>query len=195
LCRPAYTRRYEATLPLICTEFLMPQSQSPNAANESVISTSSVELVVASLLLIFGIVVAYGSYQLGSGWTSDGPGAGYFPFYVGILICIAGIGVFAQTVLAKDKGEEAFVDREQLQRVMSVFVPALLYVGAVQMFGLYVASAVYIALFMVILGKYKWLKSVVISLSVIVLFFLMFEVWFKVPLFKGSINLLSYLGY
>jgi hypothetical protein len=176
-------------------EFLMNPSQSSDKANESVVATSVVEMVVAAILLVFGVVVAYGSYQLGSGWTTDGPGAGYFPFYVGLLICVAGIGVFAQALFAKNKGEEPFVDREQLHRVLSVFIPAVVYVGAVQIFGLYVASAVYIALFMVILGKYTWLKSSIISLAVIVLFFLMFEVWFKVPLFKGSIDLLSFLGY
>ena len=173
----------------------MNANPSPDPNNASMVSTSTVELVVAALLLAFGVVIAYGSYQLGSGWTSDGPGAGYFPFYVGMLICLAGIGVLAQTLMAKNKNEEAFVDREQLQRVLSVFIPAVIYVGAVQVLGLYVASALYIALFMVILGKYTWLKSIIISLSVIVLFFLMFEVWFKVPLFKGSINLLGFLGY
>ena len=173
----------------------MNPSPTPEAASETVVSTSTIELVVAAILLAFGIVVAYGSYQLGSGWTTDGPGAGYFPFYVGLLICIAGIGVFVQTLLAKSKRDDAFVDREQLQRVLSVFIPAVAYVGAVQVFGLYVASAAYITLFMVFLGKYKWLKSIVISLAVIVLFFLMFEVWFKVPLYKGSIDLLSFLGY
>ena len=173
----------------------MNPSPTPETASETVVSTSTIELVVAAILLAFGIVVAYGSYQLGSGWTTDGPGAGYFPFYVGLLICIAGIGVFVQTLLAKNKRDDAFVDREQLQRVLSVFVPAVAYVGAVQVFGLYVASAAYITLFMVFLGKYKWLKSIVISLAVIVLFFLMFEVWFKVPLYKGSIDLLSFLGY
>jgi hypothetical protein len=30
---------------------------------------------------------------------------------------------------------------------------------------------------------------------VVVLFFLMFEVWFKVPLFKGQFNPLGFLGY
>ena len=173
----------------------MNPSPTPETASETVVSTSAIELVVAAILLAFGIVVAYGSYQLGSGWTTDGPGAGYFPFYVGLLICIAGIGVFVQTLLAKNKRDDAFVDREQLQRVLSVFIPAVVYVGAVQVFGLYVASAAYITLFMVFLGKYKWLKSIVISLAVIVLFFLMFEVWFKVPLYKGSIDLLSFLGY
>ena len=170
-------------------------NSSPNNANETVVSASTIELAVAVILLAFGIVIAYGSYQLGSGWTSDGPGAGYFPFYIGLLICIAGIGVFVQTLLAKSKGDDAFVDREQLHRVLSVFIPAVVYVGATQVLGLYVASAIYITLFMVILGKYSWLKSIIISLAVIVLFFLMFEVWFKVPLYKGSINLLSFLGY
>jgi hypothetical protein len=54
---------------------------------------------------------------------------------------------------------------------------------------------VYIALFMVILGKFSWLKSVVAALVINVVFFLMFEVWFKVPLFKGNWDLLAFLGY
>lgn len=173
----------------------MNPGDTPHSANESVVSTRTIEIVVAVALTIFGAVIAYTSHQLGAGWTTDGPGAGYFPFYVGLLICIAGVGVLVQTILNKDKKDDAFVDREQLRRVLSVLIPALVYVGAVQLFGLYIASAVYIALFMVILGKYTWLKSSIISLAVIVLFFLMFEVWFKVPLYKGSINLLSFLGY
>jgi hypothetical protein len=58
-----------------------------------------------------------------------------------------------------------------------------------------VASAIYIALFMIILGKYSRVKSVVVALAVVVLFFLMFEVWFKVPLFKGMWDPISFLGY
>ena len=159
------------------------------------ISTRIVELVVALGILTLGIVVITGSRALGSGWTSDGPGSGYFPFYIGVLLCISGIGVIYQALTDKKKKAEIFVDHEQLKRVLSVLVPALVYVGAVQFLGLYVASAIYIALFMIILGKYSWLKSVIVALSVAVLFFFMFEVWFKVPLFKGKFDLLQFLGY
>jgi hypothetical protein len=79
--------------------------------------------------------------------------------------------------------------------VLSVLLPAAVYVLAVQFIGLYIASALYIALFMVILGKFSWIKSIGIALCVNVLFFLMFEVWFKVPLFKGAYNMLDFLGY
>ena len=104
-------------------------------------------------------------------------------------------GIFYQAVFGKGKNTEAFVDREQLSRVLQVLLPALVYVGAIQLIGLYVASAIYIALFMIILGKFSWVKSVIAALIINVVFFMMFEVWFKVPLFKGALNPLGFLGY
>jgi len=79
--------------------------------------------------------------------------------------------------------------------VLSVLVPATVYVLAISFLGIYVASAIYIALFMMVLGKYAWFKSVFAALAVNALFFCMFEVWFKVPLFKGALDPLRFLGY
>lgn len=170
---------------------------SPDGAHPArgAVGTRTMELVAAALIFLLGAVVVQGSRALGSGWTTDGPGAGYFPFYIGLILCIAAVGVAFQAVVAKDKNGEMFVDRTQLKQVLAVFLPALVYVGAVQFLGLYVASAIYIALFMVVLGKFSPTKSVITALCVTVVFFLMFEVWFKVPLYKGSIDLLSFLGY
>jgi hypothetical protein len=166
-----------------------------SGAARSGVQTYLVEAVVAALIVLLGMVVVFGSRKLGSGWTTDGPGAGYFPFYIGVILCIAGAGIFFQSLFTKQKNTEIFVDSEQLKRVLQVLSPAALYVGAVQFLGLYVASAIYIALFMVYLGHYSWIKSVIISVVVITLFFFMFEVWFKVPLFKGSLDPLGFLGY
>jgi hypothetical protein len=159
------------------------------------VSTHIVEAVVAILIIIAGAVVVMGSRKLGSGWTTEGPGAGYFPFYIGVILCISGLGILYQGLLGKNKNTEIFVDSVQLKRVLSVLLPAIVYVGAVQFIGLYVASAIYITLFMVLLGKYSWIKSAIAALCVNTLFFMMFEVWFKVPLHKGSLDPLSFLGY
>jgi putative tricarboxylic transport membrane protein len=166
-----------------------------SGAERAGVATNVVEVVVAFLVLALGVLVITGSWQLGSGWTSDGPGSGYFPFYIGLILCISGIGTMYQAVFGKDKNTEIFVDGDQLKRVLSVLLPAVVYVLAVQFVGLYVASAIYIALFMVVLGKFSWIKSVIAALSVVVLFFFMFEVWFKVPLFKGMFDPLQFLGY
>ena len=158
-------------------------------------ATHTVEAVVAVCVLALGLLIMYGSRNLGSEWTSDGPGAGYFPFYIGLILCISSVGIFIQALFGKAKNTGAFVDHVQLRRVLQVFIPALIYVGAVQVLGISVASAVYIALFMGYLGEFSWLKSSVAAVFINVVFFLMFEVWFKVPLFKGTLNPLAFLGY
>lgn len=173
----------------------MEQNLEADSASRSGVATYVVEAVVAFLVLVIGIVVVVSSWKLGAGWTTDGPGAGYFPFYIGLVVCISGAGILYQALLGKNKNTEVFVDSEQLKRVMSVLIPAAVYILAVQIAGLYVASAVYIALFMAILGKFSRIKSIITALTVMTIFFLMFEVWFKVPLFKGQLDLLSFLGY
>jgi hypothetical protein len=173
----------------------MEHNENSDSAVRTGVRTNIVEAVAAGLLLIIGLAVVFESRKLGAGWTTDGPGAGYFPFYIGVIIVVSGAGILYQALLGKNRNTEVFVDSEQLKRVLSVLVPATVYVLAVTFLGLYVASAIYIALFMVVLGKYSWVKSAGIAFAVNALFFLMFEVWFKVPLFKGSLDPLRFLGY
>jgi hypothetical protein len=160
------------------------------------ISARTMEIVVAVLLFGIGSLVVYDSHRLGSSWGSDGPEAGYFPFYIGLIICISSTAVFIQNVFGKS-GRRAgiFVEWQPLRQVLAVLLPAALYVLGIQIVGLYVASAIYIALFMVVLGKYSWLKSVSLGFAVSALAFATFEIWFKVPLYKGAFDPLSFLGY
>lgn len=169
-------------------------TQSPDGTGKGP-ATYLADAVVAVLIMVMGGIVIYGSRTLGSTWTSDGPGSGYFPFYIGLILFIAGLGILCQALFAKEKNTAVFVDGEQIKRVLSVLIPAAAYILAVQFIGLYIGSAIYIALFMMILGKFSWIKSVIAGFVVNALFFLLFEVWFKVPLFKGEYNMLSFLGY
>jgi hypothetical protein len=160
-----------------------------------VATNATVDAVVACLLMVVGLVVVFEARRLGAGWGSDGPESGYFPFYIGLLLCIGGAGILYQATLSKSRDTDTFVDTVQLKRVASVFLPSVVYVGAIMALGLYVASALFIALFMIILGKYSPVKSVLVGVAVNTLFFAMFEIWFKVPLYKGALEPLGFLGY
>ena len=159
------------------------------------ISTRTVELVVAVVIFALGTVVVFDSYRLGSKWGSDGPESGYFPFYIGVLLCIASAVILAQAVRKAAAEDDLFVTWGALKLVLTVLIPALVYVLAVQYIGLYIASAIYITVFMIWLGKYSWQRSIMVGFGVNIAFFLMFEVWFKVPLFKGALDPLRFLGY
>jgi hypothetical protein len=171
------------------------ETPSEGVEGAPVARTSTVDAVVAAILVLIGIVVIIEARRLGADWGSDGPGAGYFPFYIGLILAICGAAIFVQSMRARPTDGEVFVDSVQLKRVLSVLVPSIIYVGAIMLLGLYVASALFIALFMVFLGRYPWIKAVVLGVAVNALFFMMFEVWFKVPLYKGVLDPLRFLGY
>ena len=169
----------------------MSDPQASDAQESATLAkNNTVDAVVAVLILVFGIVLTVAAWRLGARWTSDGPGAGYFPFYIGLITIVSSLGIFWQAVFSKARDTGAFVDREQFRRVLSVLIPAAVYVLVAMFVGLYVASAIYIAVFMVVLGKYPPVRSVVLSVVIVAVFFLMFEVWFKVPLPKGPIEAL-----
>ena len=144
----------------------------------------SAEIVVAALFLLLGAIVAYDSVRLGARWAEDGPQAGYFPFYIALFVCVAS-AVNLGVALLKKGDDRVFVEVGQLKLVLSVLVPALLYAGLIAAMGIYVASAVFVAFFMRWLGKYPWWKVAAVSIGNSVVFFLIFEMWFKVPLPKG----------
>ena len=171
--------------------------QEPSEAGGSPVlfKNCSVDTLVAAILFVIGAVVVFEARRLGATWTSDGPGAGYFPFYIGLIVCISALGILVQSRSAKTRDEGTFVNRKQMGRVLSVLLPAAVYVLGIWLLGIYVASALYIGLFMIILGKYSPSRSALVAVIVNALFFVMFEVWFKVPLYKGMLEPLRFLGY
>ncbi|MGE5169974.1 MAG: tripartite tricarboxylate transporter TctB family protein, partial [Rudaea sp.] len=153
-------------------------------------------IATAAVVLLFGLLFLYTSYELGFRWGSDGPQSGFFPFYVSLFLCIASAAILIHGLRGTDrKSHEIFVSADQFRQVLSVLIPAGIFVLGIQLIGIYVASAFYIAVFMRWLGKYSWLKSLLLALAVSVIAFMMFEVWFQVPLYKGVWNPLAWTGY
>jgi hypothetical protein len=163
---------------------------------KSAASMRVVDAVTAVLVFVFGAVVIWDSYRLGSKWASDGPESGYFPFYIGLILCIASLVNFYNALREKSEqdGGESFVSTSSMKMIVSVMIPTVVYVaaiggiGPVPGIGIYVASAIFIAAFMRWLGKYNWGRAIGVSVAVPIVFFMMFEIWFKVPLPKGPLE-------
>jgi len=158
------------------------------------VPTRWAELVVALLFVLGGLVVIGDSLRVGISWGDDGPKAGYFPFYIGCLLAGAGALVAVQALLRwKAMAGEVFVTVDRLKPVLTVLVPTIVYVLLIATIGIYVASAIYITGFMMWQGKFRVLPALVAGLGVPIAIFLLFEVWFLIPLPKGPLEHL--IGY
>jgi putative tricarboxylic transport membrane protein len=155
-------------------------------------SHRGVEIGVAAFMAFLALIGVYGSIKVGIGWGDEGPRAGFFPFYVSLVVLIScAINVLA-VLAVPDKGR-VFAKWDQLRQVLWVLVPTIVYVALVPYLGIYVSSALLIAFFMRWFGHYSWIVAAAIAIAVPFLTFLMFEMWFLVPLPKGPLEIM--LGY
>jgi putative tricarboxylic transport membrane protein len=155
-------------------------------------SHRNVEVGVAAFIAFLALIGVYGSIKVGVGWGDEGPRAGFFPFYVSLIVLIS-CAINVTPLLVGPRNGKLFAEWSQLRQVVSVLVPTIVYVGLVPFIGIYVASALLIGFFMRWFGHYSWIVAAVVAVLVPISTFLMFETWFLVPLPKGPFE--SMLGY
>ena len=161
-------------------------TDSTSHAGGSGPSHRGVELGTAIAMITFGALVIIGSLKVGIGWGDEGPKSGFFPFYLGVVIIISSV-VNLTTAFTQDP-RKVFADWSQLWQVLAVVIPTAVYVGVIPWTGIYAASLVLIAVFMMRLGRYGIAMSAAVSVGVTIATYLMFEKWFLVPLPKGPIE-------
>jgi putative tricarboxylic transport membrane protein len=155
------------------------------------------DLVTAVVLIALGGVVIYDAVQLGIGWGQEGPRSGFFPFWLAILLVLFAAAIFVQAW--RRRATKVFARREQLIPVLKVLVPIAAFItvtdppGPPDGLGLYVAAALYIAIYMRWVGRHRWTSVAIVAVAVPVVAFLVFERWFLVPMPKGPLE--AWLGY
>lgn len=169
-------------------------STDSSTASASAASYRTLEIVTAAIALLFGALVAGASWRLGARWADDGPQAGYFPFYIGLITMAASLSALVDAVRHRAAAHEVFVTRAQLRSMLALMVPATIYVAAIGFVGIYVSSAVFLAYFMARHGDHRWWTTAAVALGLPGTLFMMFERWFRTPLPKGPLEALLGLG-
>jgi putative tricarboxylic transport membrane protein len=162
--------------------------------DKPLVSMRTMDIVIALALLVVASVVIADSLRLGMRWGDiEGPGAGYFPFYIGVILAVSSFAVLLRAAFDRREAARTFVSAPAFRQVLAVLVPLIFYVAVIGLVGIYVASALFIALFMGYFGRYSPLKCIAVGACVALFLFGMFEIWFLVPLPKGPLEEL--LGY
>jgi putative tricarboxylic transport membrane protein len=171
----------------------MSHGSNSNDQSGSVVSTRTMEIAVALALMVVGAIVMITSYRLGNGWAPNvGPQSGYFPFYVALIMFLASGVTVVQQFLSR-KPSPSFISRSELGMVLKVLIPVTIFVVLTIYIGIYISMALFIGFFMIWLGRYPWYKVLPVVIACPIVFFIVFEIWFLVPLPKGPLE--AWLGY
>ena len=153
------------------------------------VSYRTADIGVAALFLVASAVVITDSVRLGFNWRpAEGPAPGYFPFYIAVVMAISSAINLARAVMSFEGKDESMTTRPGFMRMMAIFIPAVIYILAMPWIGIYISSALYIAVFMVVFGKFPVWKAIAVAAGFTLVSFVMFEIWFLVPLPKGPVE-------
>jgi putative tricarboxylic transport membrane protein len=169
-------------------EIVVEDPTAPEADSPVVTSIRVVDVTVSLLLLALAATLGFDNWRTGIAWDSTGPQAGYFPFYLSVILASASLYGLVAAFLSRKEARETFVTRAQLRRVMQVFVPTALFCLAVQFLGLYVASFALIAGFMRMVGRIALWKSLLTAFLFTAIMFVVFDVAFDVIMPKGPLE-------
>jgi hypothetical protein len=153
------------------------------------ISRRALEFATAVLTGSFGVAVLVQSLDNGIGWSSEGVDAGTFPFLTGIIIVAGSLYNLARGVMpaASLASVPIAITSLELRRLAGLFVPAAIFVAAIPLLGMYVASAAYVFAVLAIPRHQSVPRSLAMAAATALALYVVFERMFQVSLPHGAL--------
>jgi len=149
-------------------------------------------------LVLGAIILVREAVRLPIGWTTAGPGAGFFPFWLAAGVMLFALLILARALRAGRAGASGsvvkpFIAATARRPLLIAFLPMVAVVAVIGYLGLYLGGGLYLAGYMRWVGRDRWPRIVLVGVLVPLGLFLIFERWFLLPMPKGVI--LEYLLY
>ena len=144
------------------------------------------EVLVATGLLVIAVVVLAQALRLGPGWGEDGPLAGFFPFWLAVVLGVSSLWILGRTLRTPgDARARPFFPPGGRRLVLTVFLPMAGAIALLEVVGFYLAALVYLVVYVRLTGRQGWALTLAVGILFPLVTFFVFERWFLIPLPKG----------
>lgn len=194
---------------------VLPTSRSTAPASPAVLARRRAVLtwVTGAGIIAVGAAASVASRSLGY-WTDLGPGPGFFPLCLGILLVVLGVAWLvsvgrsdkdpvstAEATPTADNGAAAVPDPAEefpeysLPTVVAIVLSLVVLAATLEVLGYQLAMLIFLLFHLLVLGKRRVLLSLVIAVAGSVGVFVVFTRFLTVPLPASSIPFLRDLGF
>ncbi|PTW52172.1 tripartite tricarboxylate transporter TctB family protein [Rhodovulum kholense] len=147
-------------------------------------------------LALMGLSLCFMIYalRLPIGWEPEtGPGAGAFPFWLGLGMLLASGAILARSFVTRPHSDETFIpDADAIPQILGVVGLLLGAIALIPLLGAYIALMLFLLGYLRIIGGHGWLLTGILTLTTPVFLFFFFEVTLKILLPKGITEPLFY---
>jgi hypothetical protein len=143
------------------------------------------DLIGGVVVLILGLAVIYFSSQL-EYYSEFGPGPGFLPLWVGVVLIGCAIFVIINVLKKHDKIGTFFKPRTKLglHVLVIIFIAFLL----LPFLGFSIGLALFVSITMRIMGRHRWVSCGLTAVATAICIHFIFISWLTIPLPQGLIG-------
>lgn len=140
--------------------------------------------VVACIVIILALCIAYVSYGYGIEMTEFGPQAGFWPFIIAITMIIVSSLIIFDTTKNKEKYQEIKISFTKVENISSykMMLTVLIYIILINLLGFYIATFLFLIFSMYILNLRPFTFIISISLGFIACIYVIFSLLLHIML-------------
>jgi putative tricarboxylic transport membrane protein len=142
----------------------------------------------AVLLLLFGVwfaAVAVRNYKY---WTATGPGAGFFPFWLGLTMVILAVLLLVRAARETAPGSDWLPRGRGAVRFVSVLGGTVAFLVLMPWLGMAVTTVLFLIAILRLLEHHSWPAAVAIALGTAGVNWAVFAWWLRVPFPPGVLG-------
>jgi hypothetical protein len=140
--------------------------------------------------VLLALAVAYTATAAGryTYWTATGPGSGFFPFWLGLVLAALSILLLASAVRRPDPGPAWLPTGHGAARFVVVVVVTALFIALLPLLGMALGTAVFLGVLLRMLEGHSWRTTAAVAVGAAVANWAVFVLWLRVPFPVGMLG-------
>ena len=139
----------------------------------------------AALLLALAVAFSAGALRYYRYWDETGPGAAFLPFWLGLVMAALAVLMLLRRPRLADAALDWLPRGEGLRRVLIVLAATAAFVALLEVVGMILGTALYLAMIIRMVGRHPWWLAAVVAAAAAGFNYLVFAHWLHVPLPQG----------
>ena len=141
--------------------------------------------ITGAVLLASGLAFAFGALRNYAYWGENGPGPGFLPFWLGVVIAVLATLLLVGALRARDPGEPWLPRGDGLRRLLLVLGVTAALVALLSTLGMVLATVLFLVVLLRGLDRQSWPVTLAVALATAGFDWLVFTHWLRVPLPVG----------
>ena len=142
----------------------------------------------AAVLLVLAVAYTATAAARYTYWAATGPGSGFFPFWLGLVLAVLSTLMLVSAVRRSDAGQAWLPMGHGAARLVVIIIATAAFIALLPLLGMVLGTALFLTVLLRMLEGHSWRATLGVAVGAPVANWALFVLWLKVPFPVGVLG-------